>query len=104
MTPAHFLRKMAEYTLDASPDELLVLATIAERMHQGRLEYGPLNIAADDRDWEREAANEASDLLVYRTVTKLARRASAETLPPPVDDRAVAVGRGELKTIPEVGR
>lgn len=47
------------------PDELAVLALIAERLATGRRQYGELRLSTDRRDFGREALEEASDGLVY---------------------------------------
>lgn len=54
-------------------DELRVLYAIAERLRMGRDQYGPLDIERDPRDWDHEGGEEAADLLVYRTIAKIAR-------------------------------
>lgn len=46
-------------------DELRVLVLIAERLAAGQRTYGRLDLAADARDWRREALEEAADGLVY---------------------------------------
>ena len=46
-------------------DELAVLTLVAERLVQGRQRYGALHVAADPRDFRREALEEAADGLVY---------------------------------------
>lgn len=46
-------------------DELRVLTFLAKRLGVGAVQYGPLNLAADPRDWKKEAAEEAADLAIY---------------------------------------
>ena len=53
----------------ASDDELAAFAVIARRvMGGGRTQYGPLDLAADKRDFAKEAADEAADLLWYAAI------------------------------------
>jgi len=47
------------------PDEVAVLALIAERLLQGRRRFGDLHLATDRRDFGRETLEEAADLAVY---------------------------------------
>lgn len=54
-------------------DEVAVLAQIARRVREGRLVYGPLSLAADDRDFDRETAEELLDALMYRACRWLLR-------------------------------
>ncbi len=104
MTTTHFLRRLAELTTDASTDELRIIITIAERLNLGRERYGALCIANDERDWQREAREEAIDMAIYRAVASLKERDTQPTLPPPSDDRAVVVdGRAEAVTLTEMG-
>lgn len=49
-------------------DELRVLTRIAERLVVGSKQYGRLDIAADRRDWDEEARQEALDLAVYAAI------------------------------------
>jgi hypothetical protein len=97
MNREDYLRKMAELSIDATPDELRVLVALAERLKAGRVAYGPLVVATDRRDWDREMRDELLDAIVYGTIGEMAtaaqQRAHAETLPPP---------RAEAITIPEV--
>jgi hypothetical protein len=47
------------------PDEVALLALIAERLLLGRRRYGELHLATDRRDFQHEALEEAADLAVY---------------------------------------
>jgi hypothetical protein len=48
------------------PDEVLVLARIAERLTVGATVYGPLQLSTDLRDFRsKEAREELEDALVY---------------------------------------
>jgi hypothetical protein len=38
---------------------------VADRLEVGRREYGPLRVADDPRDWQREALEELADAAVY---------------------------------------
>ena len=46
-------------------DEVAVLLVLAKRLATGQQEYGRLNLRRDRRQWRREAAEEAADLLAY---------------------------------------
>lgn len=46
-------------------DELAVLIAVAKRLVAGRHDYGELDLAADERDWTAEAADEALDGAIY---------------------------------------
>lgn len=48
-------------------DELLVLATIAERAVGGAEVYGPIALATDRRNFRKEAAEELVDACFYST-------------------------------------
>lgn len=50
-----------------------VLLYIAERIHQGREVYGPLDVN-DGRDWREERKQEAADWLVYRMIEEVAKQ------------------------------
>ncbi len=56
---------------DLGADELLVLTAIAKRLQLGMKQYGALNIAADTRDWTKEANEEALDMSVYLAIKTL---------------------------------
>ena len=50
----------------ASLDELRVVAFIVQRLiGQGRVAYGALDLATDERDFVRERNEEIADALVY---------------------------------------
>ncbi len=54
------------HATDLGPDEVRVLARIAERLRGGRETYGPLALATDARDFRgKEAREEVEDALVY---------------------------------------
>lgn len=56
----------------ASDDELAAFAVIARRvMGGGRVQYGPLDLATDKRNFAKEAADEAADLLWYAAIQKV---------------------------------
>lgn len=48
-----------------SGDELDVIGFVVQRLELGRVAYGQLEAGLDRRDFKREAAEEAADLLVY---------------------------------------
>jgi hypothetical protein len=54
-------------------DERRVLAHIAERLLIGQRQYGLLDIANDQRDWTKEASEEAFDQAVYVAIRALAK-------------------------------
>jgi hypothetical protein len=66
-----FARHGAHLQLDRAvaqlgPDEVFVLARIAERLTAGAKVYGPLQLATDPRDFRgKEAREEVEDALVY---------------------------------------
>ena len=45
--------------------EARVVRLVAERLAQGRREYGPLDPEGDRRDWLAEATEELLDAVVY---------------------------------------
>lgn len=47
------------------PDELEVLAVVAERLAEGRRRYGELRPESDRRDFALEALEEVADAMVY---------------------------------------
>jgi hypothetical protein len=51
-----------------SHDELEAIALVVERVGQGRRQYGPLEMATDNRDWATEALEEAVDGLFYQAI------------------------------------
>lgn len=53
------------------PDAVRVLVYIARRLLHGQEQYGPLQIANDERDWRKERAEEIGDLLVYSALGEL---------------------------------
>lgn len=55
-------------------DELAVLAEVAAGLVAGRGAYGELRLAADRRDFEREALDEVRDALVYLGAAIVRRR------------------------------
>lgn len=60
-----FLLAMATFAESASPDELAVVAKIAERLHHARGIYGALDLAKDPREFKAEIAAEAFDGMAY---------------------------------------
>jgi hypothetical protein len=58
-------------------DEVRVLVAIARRLAVGRVQYGPLEISTDPRDWRAEGAQEACDLSVY-LACELLRKTSTD--------------------------
>ena len=83
-----FVRHDAHLQLDRAveqlgPDEVFVLARIAERLTEGAKVYGPLQLATDTRDFRsKEAREELEDALVYLACAWLkADRAQAKTQP-----------------------
>lgn len=66
MTPQQVARGALNIiAADLGVGELKVLYRIAERLKEGQRIYGLLDLAADRRDWDREAQQEAMDLSVY---------------------------------------
>lgn len=60
---------------DPTPDELSVIELIVERTFgKGRVSYGPLRIALDDRDFEQEALEELVDAPIYGAIGTIRRR------------------------------
>jgi hypothetical protein len=56
-----------------SLDELRVIDVILERVLKvGRDSYAPLDLARDERDWGREAADELADALFYLAAREVA--------------------------------
>ena len=55
-------------------DELRVIGIRMERMAKARPEYGGLVIAADARDWKREAAEENVDRAFYADCLYIAKQ------------------------------
>ena len=70
------LDQIVEQLACMNGDELLVMRTIAAGiLGKGRSKYGPLNLAIDPRDFDREAAEEARDLLAYGAMKLVAAQA-----------------------------
>lgn len=57
--------KIAALVGELGPDEQRVLLLLARRLLAGRKTYGPLDVAGDRRNFEKEAGEEAADMLVY---------------------------------------
>lgn len=55
-------------------DEQHILHLISDRLEHGRKQYGDLDLAADKRDWNQEALEEALDLAVYLACALIKRR------------------------------
>jgi len=60
------------------PDELEVLAIIAERLAEGRRRYGELRPASDRRDFRLEALEEVADAGVYLAAALVRQRHARE--------------------------
>jgi hypothetical protein len=58
---------------DLNADERSVVAECAARVRAGRVAYGALNLAADPRNWLREAREEVLDLVIYLVFDRLAK-------------------------------
>lgn len=56
-------------------DERRVLVVLAGRLRRGAKAYGALDLATDQRDWEKERGEEVADLLVYSAFAELTRLA-----------------------------
>lgn len=56
-------------------DERRVMVVLAGRLRRGAKAYGPLDLATDQRDWEKERGEEVADLLVYSAFDELKRLA-----------------------------
>lgn len=50
------------------PEELTVLAEVAESLLRGQTSYSPLDLAKDGRDFARESWDEDRDYLAYRAM------------------------------------
>ncbi len=57
--------RIAELARALGPDELAVLALVAQGLVRGRSVYGELDTKSDRRDFRREASEELRDTLVY---------------------------------------
>jgi len=53
---------------ELNADEIEVLALVAERLVMGRIQYGPLNIDRDPRDWGLESRAEILDKTAYDAI------------------------------------
>jgi hypothetical protein len=53
--------------------EAMVARALLERLLDGQLEYGPLDLAKDKRDWKQEEAMEAVDGTWYRQFRAIAK-------------------------------
>ncbi len=70
---AALARTIAARLRMCSHDELRVVDVILERiMKVGRESYLPLDLARDDRDWSKEAADEFADALFYMAAHQVA--------------------------------
>jgi hypothetical protein len=96
-------RESYEQLLDATcaelgDEEVRVLAHLAARLLEGQRQYGRLALATDTRDWRRERAEEAADILMYSAFEVVRAEVAAESAPngegAPTVKRSV-VGRGE---------
>lgn len=68
------LRQLLALTTQLNRDEMAVLVEVAEGLLKGKPQYGPLDIAADRRDFPREAGEELRDCMVYIAVERLRLR------------------------------
>ena len=57
--------RIADYLAQLGPDELDVVLVVVEGLARGRAIYGELDLAADRRDFRREAGEEVRDAIVY---------------------------------------
>lgn len=55
------------------PQARLVLLDIARRLKAGQAEYGRMDVFTDKRDFFAEAAEEATDFVVYAAMDRLRR-------------------------------
>lgn len=80
--------RIAAALASLGPDELEVIATIAERAAMGRRLYGELAIASDRRDLSAEAVEEAADGLFYSAaaLVRARREREAGRAPAPAGD------------------
>lgn len=77
----HFADALWNRLVSCSRDELRVIDRVLQGLERGRAVYGPLNVNTDPRDFEREAAEEFRDALVYLSAAAVA-----------LDDRRHAAG------------
>ena len=63
--------ELARRIEDLGDDEVRVLLYLADRLHMGAGQYGPLDIATDPRDWTAEARAEFADGAVYLAIRGL---------------------------------
>lgn len=61
------------------PDELEVVAELAERLYEGQRCYGLLNLSVDRRDWPGEQRAEIKDLLIYAAFQSLKAKREQKT-------------------------
>jgi len=73
------LARLLAATERPGPDELALLALIADRLLLGRRCYGELRLATDRRDFHREALEEAADLAVYAAIPAALRGSEQAT-------------------------
>lgn len=71
-------KELSEYIAARLPacslDELRVIEYVLAGLEHGRAEYGPLDLASDERDWLRERAMECRDLLFYTAAHAVAEQ------------------------------
>ena len=60
--------------VSCSIDELAVIEYVLDGIELGRVQYGPLNLAADARNFREERAQEARDSLFYAACEYIAGR------------------------------
>lgn len=66
--------EVASLMLDMNLDEIEVLREVAQRLMKGRRQYGPLDLVADQRDWQQEKLEECCDGMVYEACDAVRRR------------------------------
>ena len=96
VTRSTLLGELRGFMQRASDDELRAFYVIASRvMGGGRDQYGPLHLANDARDFAKEAADEAADLLWYQAIRVVldgyAAPASASPIAPSVETGAAPI-------------
>lgn len=67
---AAYLMNIRSYCNLLPEAELLVISQVCQRMTQGFLEYGELDLN-EERDWQKELREELVDALVYDAITQI---------------------------------
>jgi hypothetical protein len=77
MTPGEKQLELTAILENLNDDERNVVLDVAlrsaRRMHMGRIQYGPLDLSTDARDWDDEADAECDDLSNYRAMRRIIR-------------------------------